>query len=378
MNIVKVKEPLIPDTYTQVEYINNGAGGYVILDFTPTTKTDIELLAQKTGAKSLFGADTNSYTITGSGTSTTCYCCGSSTAFANEDFSKKIYSFKGNFVTSGGEIKSISRTDTAPQYPLALFARTTSESSASDAATNSKIWYCKIWDNDILIRDLVAVKRNSDSVYGFYDLVSGNFYSSSGSIAFTGGEPAADPLMKDVYYGDIKIPRKYVEASSDDYPEKAKGWAILELDGSENWSPHSSQPLFTTSAPSNAELKSDTLPCVCNGLKGLRPSTGASSVKNKEIKVGYYSTTSSRTLYLRNDDCSTVEELKEYLSNNNLTVLYPLTISDDSVWTFVKNTEDNSFGYYNEETDKYVKAYDTTGTVIGDLYAHHMLNCSNS
>ena len=179
-------------------------------------------------------------------------------------------------------------------------------------------------------------------------------------------------------YGDIKKPRKYVEASSDDYPETLKGWGLLELDGSENWSAHATYPVFTSPAPSKSELKADTPPCVCDGLKGISPSKGASQVQNKEIKVGYYSTSSSRTMYLRNDDCSTVEEFKEYLSNNNLRVLYPLSVSDNSVWTFVKNVEDNSFGYYNEETDEYVKAYDTTGTVIGNLYAHYMLSHGNS
>jgi hypothetical protein len=46
-----------------------------------------------------------------------------------------------------------------------------------------KMYYCKIYDNDILVRDFIPAVRDSDSKPGFYDLVTNQFYTNAGSGA---------------------------------------------------------------------------------------------------------------------------------------------------------------------------------------------------
>lgn len=48
-----------------------------------------------------------------------------------------------------------------------------------------KIYYCKIWDNSVLIRDFVPCYRKSDNEIWMYDLVNDQFYTNSGSWVFT-------------------------------------------------------------------------------------------------------------------------------------------------------------------------------------------------
>lgn len=55
-----------------------------------------------------------------------------------------------------------------------------------------KIHSCKIWYDDgaTLVRDFVPCYRKADGVIGFYDMVSGEFFTNSGSGSFTKGADA--------------------------------------------------------------------------------------------------------------------------------------------------------------------------------------------
>lgn len=49
-----------------------------------------------------------------------------------------------------------------------------------------KMWYFKIFESDILKLCLIPAKRKSDNVIGMYDIVSGQFFTNSGTGSFTG------------------------------------------------------------------------------------------------------------------------------------------------------------------------------------------------
>ena len=51
---------------------------------------------------------------------------------------------------------------------------------------NGSIYACKMYNNGLVVADLVPAMRNSDSVYGFYDLKQKRFYPSVGQSAFSG------------------------------------------------------------------------------------------------------------------------------------------------------------------------------------------------
>lgn len=45
----------------------------------------------------------------------------------------------------------------------------------------ARIYYCKIYQNDILIKDLIPVERKSDGELGFYDIINDDFLINTGS-----------------------------------------------------------------------------------------------------------------------------------------------------------------------------------------------------
>lgn len=53
--------------------------------------------------------------------------------------------------------------------------------------TKAKIYLCKIWDGDNLIRYFCPVYRKTDNMPGFYDLINNTFYTNSGSGSFSVG-----------------------------------------------------------------------------------------------------------------------------------------------------------------------------------------------
>ncbi len=51
----------------------------------------------------------------------------------------------------------------------------------------AKVYFAKIYDNDIIVRDLVPAKRKIDNAIGMWDKVEGKFYPNAGTGVFTGG-----------------------------------------------------------------------------------------------------------------------------------------------------------------------------------------------
>lgn len=67
--------------------------------------------------------------------------------------------------------------------------------STGSTGTNrftGNFYYMKIWDNNVLVRDYVAAKRNSDNAIGFYDKVNGGFITDA---ALTAGSVVSDPVV---------------------------------------------------------------------------------------------------------------------------------------------------------------------------------------
>ena len=52
---------------------------------------------------------------------------------------------------------------------------------------NGKMYFCRIWHNGEIVRDLVPCYRKSDNVIGFLDVVNNVFYANEGTGSFTKG-----------------------------------------------------------------------------------------------------------------------------------------------------------------------------------------------
>lgn len=76
----------------------------------------------------------------------------------------------------------ISQDNVTPSNALIFY-------TAGGFSTNKlkgKVYYCKVWENGVLVRDMIPCK-NQSNVAGMYDTVNDVFYSNAGSGAFNGG-----------------------------------------------------------------------------------------------------------------------------------------------------------------------------------------------
>lgn len=152
---------------------------------------------------------------------------------------------------------------------------------------------------------------------------------------------------------------KYLPAVPDDttvYPMVLRGYGTLVVDGSETYtSPTISEgKLFRNTNTSGISDVSKFSYCSRTYL----PTTQSARANHTQ----YFTTTSGYCDFIDND-YSTVALFKAALSADPVTILYAKATPDDSVWKFVKDVG-GDFGYYNEATDAFVKAFGATGTVI--------------
>ena len=80
---------------------------------------------------------------------------------------------------------------TVVNHSINIFGNHTS-SKNGDQLASMKLYAFKLWDNDVLVRDYIPVKRKSDSAIGLLDLVSMKFYANAGSGVFTTGNVISD------------------------------------------------------------------------------------------------------------------------------------------------------------------------------------------
>ena len=153
---------------------------------------------------------------------------------------------------------------------------------------------CKLWDNGVLIRDLVPCK-NASNVVGMYDLVNGVFYQNAGTGTFTAGNAVSDPV--EIYTdGTVETIKDSLNNTATaemllkvgDYQDVqsiidgvvTRKVGVKVLDGTEDWT--ASGNLFYAGIATDA--LEDTHSCYCTHFKGV--ATNASASYNNEIKVG--------------------------------------------------------------------------------------------
>ena len=193
--------------YEQLEYIEGtitgSAGSYIDTGIKPTQNTKVEVQFSVNelgtnqcvigGRNSSSGDQRNSFSIWGNVTnkirfdyqsSPVVYPSTSAIISANTIYTV-IKDREKNYV-DGVQQNSNDITAFTCNYSMILFA-VNSGTSGTQSCLSGKIYYCKIWDNDILVRDFIPVKRVSDNTIGIYDRVSGAFFTNSGAGDFTAG-----------------------------------------------------------------------------------------------------------------------------------------------------------------------------------------------
>ena len=193
----------LPDEYMQLQYIESTGTQFINTGFVPNTNTKAEL--------HIGGVNANSFPTTSGG-----WFIGSRTAYLQATFgtyynpsNQSLYGGFGNqqpskvistsefydkdhlfIIDKNGlyldEEKVLSFTSSFNgEYPLYLF--TINLAGARASILSFKLYYCKLWDGETLVRDFIPCKRISDDVVGLYDTVTNEFYSNVDAENFAGG-----------------------------------------------------------------------------------------------------------------------------------------------------------------------------------------------
>ena len=189
----------IPTSYTPVEYIESSGTQYIDTGYSANSNTKLELKLQFTSAShqefifcdrdfnngtiinafSLFRNTSNQFRVDYSSVGTLF----SHTVTANNDYTYVMD--KNELYENNVLIKTETSASFSATNKLRLFSAFNLDSTANNFF-EGKVFYCKIWDNDTLVRDFIPVK-DQDNIACLYEQVEGKLYYNQGTGTFTAG-----------------------------------------------------------------------------------------------------------------------------------------------------------------------------------------------
>ena len=191
-----IEKDQFKDLYQQIEYIENTGKQYIDTGFIPNSNTSIEMKASNssTSTTCLYcartGLNENTYTaFLIYGTSLRVDYYNKQYSSVMTAVSDKIYVYKQckNLIYLDGTlIKSLDAVNFSCEYNMYLMASHLGGSGNGNIG-KAKLYYCKIWDDETLVRDFIPCYRKADNVVGMYDLVNRVFYTNAGTGEFIKG-----------------------------------------------------------------------------------------------------------------------------------------------------------------------------------------------
>lgn len=205
----------LPSGYSQLTYIQSSGTQYIDTGFCPTNSTRIVIDAQintySNTVCAFFGtrransqsAD-DSFLVyqTGANTLRSDYYGSNQTLTLGTTTNSRLTIDKNQNVTTVGSVSVTNTmvTQKTSYYPLFLFACNTTGSATQKSTM--KLYSCKIYDNDTLVRDFIPCSNATETV-GLWDDVNSTFYSNVGDGSFTGLAEGSGSMLGDMAVGSI-------------------------------------------------------------------------------------------------------------------------------------------------------------------------------
>lgn len=181
----------LPSEYQEVEYIKSTGTQYIDTEIKPNQNTSIEVKGFLIGEHSNSYCGANPYFVITSGNTPNLIIRfrrdGISFDTKISAFDLHILALKKNVAFVDNNIlHTFDNTSYITNYDIYLFGR--NSDTGVEETNGSRIYYCKLWDNDTLIRYFIPCYRKSDNEIGMYDLVSKQFFTNQGTGAFLKGD----------------------------------------------------------------------------------------------------------------------------------------------------------------------------------------------
>ena len=182
----------IPSDYQQVEYIESSGTQYIDSGIAPSSISPIVKIkfyyktrvGESNALFGCWGANDTRFQIWWNG-------IGIGTVMSYSFTNNTMYEIELNGVVPRAVINGTTYTSgitkdngfsTSNMY---LFSR--NESGSANAGMPQQLYYCKIYNNDVLVRNFVPCYRKSDNEIGLYDTITQTFFTNAGTGTFTKG-----------------------------------------------------------------------------------------------------------------------------------------------------------------------------------------------
>lgn len=213
-------QQILPNEYTQVEYIQSDETNVINTSISPTSEVDIEVDIGNITTNNQFGSPAGYRN--GNTNQIWWYVDPSQNNRINARWGDSSYT-SNYYYTSGERIKvrqnknglyingtlstnAFTTATISGSYNIYLFA--CNNNNSSQWQVNAKIYEAKIWVSGTLKRHFIPCYRNNDNAVGMFDIVNGTFYSKQGNSEFIKGANAPTPnapMPIEVVKGDNTI-----------------------------------------------------------------------------------------------------------------------------------------------------------------------------
>ena len=188
----------LPSGFTKLEYIQSSGTQYVDTGFKPNQNTEIQLDvaflgsvgSNIAGVRNSNSDATNRFGIITFSSASKIGAFFRDSAIQAISFDANRHSYKlkkSGLELDGTSYGSANGGSFSCTYNIALFGW--NNGSDGIAATSSRVYACKIYDNGTLVRDYIPCQK-PDGTIGLWDDVNSVFYGNAGTGTFTGSEVA--------------------------------------------------------------------------------------------------------------------------------------------------------------------------------------------
>ena len=201
----------LPSEFQEVEYIEGTGTQYINTQYKPNQNTKTEISFETINLSETFvpfgtrasgqldyvlGINFNSKNYIQYNTNTAIYSLEDSSPLLNTKMVASLDKNLGRITYNNINIDMIPTTTTDFSCITNLYLGCLNNNGNTQYLSPSyKLYYCKIWENGTLIKNLIPCYRKSNSEIGLYDLVNDTFLTNAGTGIFIKGNDDDTPLI---------------------------------------------------------------------------------------------------------------------------------------------------------------------------------------
>lgn len=192
VNSITNHKEILP--YKQLEYIQSTGTQHIDTEFYPNGNTRVQCKWMNGSSNGVvFGAYNGNWTtgfgfyaaeVNSQGTYFRHYFSNDNTKLTKTIIMETDMN-KGSLVINGTSYFTTDTKSFTLNYPMYIFCG--NWTGRLEQPVSTQLCYFKIWDNDVLVRDFIPVRRKSDNIICLYDKVTQEFFTNAGTGEFIAG-----------------------------------------------------------------------------------------------------------------------------------------------------------------------------------------------